>query len=128
MFGILLCFRTHKYRFSTDIEKAFLHVTLHKVDRNYTHFLWLSYPTNPNSDFNIYRFRAVLFRSVSSLFMLNAALHYYLCKFSTPIAIAADIETNLYVDNVISGCDSETDAVNYYNTSRSIMSQAKFNL
>ena len=58
--------------------------------------------------------------------MLNTALHYYLRKFSTPIA--ADIETNLYVDNVISGCDSETDAVNYYNTSRSIMSQAKFNL
>ena len=58
--------------------------------------------------------------------MLNVALHYHLHKFST--SIAADIETNLYVDNVISGCDSETNAVNYYNTSTSIMSQAKFNL
>ena len=46
--------------------------------------------------------------------------HYHLRKFSTPIA--ADIEINLYIDNVIiSGCDSETDAVDYYNTSRSIM-------
>ena len=58
--------------------------------------------------------------------MLNAALHYYLCKFSTPLA--ADIETNLYFDNVISGCESETDAVNYYYTSRSVIGQAKFNL
>ena len=66
------------------------------------------------------------FRSHSSPFMLNAALHYHLRKFSMPIA--ADIETNLYVDNVISGCESEADAVNYYNTSRSIMGQAKFNL
>ena len=120
MCGILLRCRTCKYRFSTDIEKAFLHVTLHEADRDYTHFLGLSDPTNPDSDFNIY-----LFGSVSSPFMLNAALHYHLHKFSTPIA--ADIETNLYVDNVISG-DSETDAVNYYNTSKSIMIQAKFNL
>ena len=58
--------------------------------------------------------------------MLNAALHYHLHKFSTPIA--ADNETNLHVDNVISGCDSETDSVNYYNTSRSIKSQTKLNL
>ena len=110
MCGILLHFRTHKYRFSTDIEKAFLHVTLHEADRDCTRFLWLSDPTNPDSDFNINRFRAVLFGSVSSPFMLNAALHYHLRKFSTPIA--ADNETYLYADNVISGCDFETDAVN----------------
>ena len=58
--------------------------------------------------------------------MLNATLYYHLCKFSK--SKAADIEPNLYVFNVISGCDFETYAVNYYNTSRSIMGQAKFNL
>ena len=126
MCGILLRFRSHRYGLSTDIEKAFLHVTLNEADRDYTRFLWLSDPTDPESDVIVYRFRAVLFGSVSSPFMLNAALHYHLRKSSTPIA--ADIETNLYVDNVISGSESEADAVNYYNTSRSIMGQAKFNL
>ena len=91
-----------------------------------THGFYVSDPTDPERDLIVYRFRAALFGSVSSPFMLNAALHYHLCKFSTPIA--ADIETNLCVDNVISGCESEADAVNYYNTSRSIMGQAKFNL
>ena len=73
-------------------------------------------------------FKVVLFRSVSSPFMLNATFHYHLCIFLAPKV--ADIETNLYLDNVISGCDFETDAVNNYycNPSRSIMGQAKFNL
>ena len=124
--GILLRFCTHKFGCSSDIENAFLPATLHEDDRDYTRFLWLSDTTNPDSDFNIYHFKVVLFGSVSSPFMLNVTLYYHLCKFST--RIAADIEINLYVDNVISACDSETDAVNYYNTYRSIMSQTKFNL
>ena len=32
MCGILLRFRTHRFGLSTDIEKAFLHVTLHEAD------------------------------------------------------------------------------------------------
>ena len=126
MCGILLRFRIHRYGFSTDIEKAFLHVTLDDSDRDYTRFLWLSDPTNPESSFHIYQFRAVLFGSVNSPFMLNAALHFHLRKYSTPVA--TDIEDNLYVDNVISGCNLETEAVDYYNQARSILSQAKFNL
>ena len=116
MCGILFCFCSHRYRFATDL----LHLTLNEADCDYTWLPWLSDPTDPESDLTVYRFRAVLFGSVSSPFMLNATLHYHLRKFSTPIA--ADIEINLYVDNVIiSGCDSEIDAVDYYNTPRSIM-------
>ena len=126
MCGILLPFRTHRYGLSTDIEKAFLHVTLDEADQDYTHFLWFSDPINPNSDFNTYRFKAVLFGSVGSPFMLNAALHFHLRKYFSPVV--ADIENNLYVDNVISGCDSEPDAVAFYNEARSILSKAKFNL
>ena len=126
MCGILLRFRTHRFGLSTDIEKAFLHVTLHEADRDYTRFLWLSDPTKPESNLIVYRFRVVLFGSVSSPFMLNAALHCHLQKY--PSSVAADIENNLYVDNIISGCNTEPNAVDYYNKSRSILSQAKFNL
>ena len=44
--SIILRFRNHQYGLSTDIEKAFLHITLPEKDRNFTHFLWLS--TDPN--------------------------------------------------------------------------------
>ena len=39
-----------------------------------------------------------------------------------------DIQTNLYVDNVISGRATEADAVQYYHDARAILSEAGFNL
>ena len=126
MCSILIRFRIHKYGFSTDIEKAFLHVNLDENDRDYTRFLWLSDNNNPESKFQIYRFKVVLFGSVSSPFMLHAALHYHLTKNTSPVS--DDMQNNLYVDNVISGCNSEKDALHYYKQSRAIMSQANFNL
>ena len=63
---------------------------------------------------------------MSSSFTLHAALHYHLQKHSSPVT--ADIASNLYVDNVITGCVTETEAVKYYTTARSILSKAKFNL
>ena len=76
--SIILRFRTHLYGISTDIEKVFLHIALHENNRNFTRFLWLSDPSNPNSEFTVYRFWTVLFGSVSSPFMLFATLNYHL--------------------------------------------------
>ena len=123
---MLLRFRLHKFGLSTDIEKAFLHITLDEADRDYTRFLWLSDPTDPESEFDIYRFKTVLFGSVSSPFMLHAALYYHLQKYSS--SVANDIANNLYVDNVLTGCTTELEAIDYYSKARSILSQAKFNL
>ena len=58
--------------------------------------------------------------------MLNATLHHHLDKHNTNIA--QDMKENLYVDNLISGCDTEVDAVAYYEEARSTISQGKFNL
>ena len=58
--------------------------------------------------------------------MLSATLHYHLNSYDTPTA--HDMKQNLYVDNIISGCNTEEQAVQYYKEARSIMDQAKFNL
>ena len=126
MGAILVRFRTHPIGISTDIEKAFLHVRLSEADRNMTRFLWLSDPTDPESDFKTYRFRSVLFGSASSPFMLNAALQTHLDNHKTPVT--QDMKENLYVDNVITGCNTDTEALRYYQESRSVMAEAKFNL
>lgn len=55
--GILLRFRCHKYDFLTDIEKAFLHVSLEEGDRDATRFFWLSDPDDPTNAFNVCRFK-----------------------------------------------------------------------
>jgi hypothetical protein len=126
MSAILLRFRTHTYGIATDIEKAFLHLNLHPDDRDYTRFLWLSDPTDPDSPFETYRFKAVPFGSTSSPFMLNAIVQQHLEHFDSPVSL--DMQRNMYVDNVISGTDTEMSAVNYYNEARHIMNDAKFNL
>ena len=123
---LLLRFRSRRFALVTDIEKAFLHVHLAEKDRSYTHFLWLSEHDNPESLFTIYRFRVVLFGSVSSPFMLHAALQYHLTAEKS--ATASDILANLYVDNIVSGCSSEARALQYYKEARSLMSKANFNL
>jgi len=57
---------------------------------------------------------------------LNATLHLILTNDGS--AVAKDIQQNLYVDNVVSGCDDEESAAKYYRQARDIMSKAKFNL
>ena len=72
MCSIIIRFRSFTYGLSTDIEKAFLHVGLDGKYRDFTRFFWLSDPKNPESEFQVFRFKTVLFGSTSSPFMLNA--------------------------------------------------------
>ena len=74
----------------------------------------------------MYRFKTVLFGAVSSAFMLYATLYHHLQCCNTPLS--HDILANLYVDNIVSGCETESAAIQYYNHARLIMSKAKFNL
>lgn len=126
MGSMLVRFRSHAIGISTDIEKAFFHVRLDENDRNMTRFLWLSDPDDPESQFVVYRFKSILFRSASSPFMLNAVLHTHLDGYDTKVT--QDMKDNLYVDNIITGCDTEDDTIRYYGESRSVMAKAKFNL
>ncbi|XP_068240206.1 uncharacterized protein [Palaemon carinicauda] len=75
---VLLQFRTNNYACISDIEKAFLMVQLREEHRNYTRFLWLQDPTDPNSELIIYRFRVVLFGATCSPFLLNATIKSHL--------------------------------------------------
>ena len=124
--AILLRFRLHVFGFSADIEKAFLHVQLDESDRDYTRFLWLSDPQDPNSAFQPYRFKVVLFGASCSPFMLNAAITYHLQQHPSPVSTS--LLSSLYVDNVVSGCNTEQEASQYFLESRSLMNLSKFNL
>jgi len=124
--SIILRFRLHPIGLCTDIEKAFLHIWLHKDNRDWTRFLWLRNPLDPESELQAYRFKVVLFGAVCSPFMVNATLHCYLSKYRSPAA--QDMLTNLCGDNIVSGCQSTEEALQYYHTAQSIMKDAQFNL
>ena len=118
--ALLVGFRSHCFGLSTNIEKAFLHVWLHPDDRNYTQFFWLSDLTDPSSPLFVCRFKVVPFGANSSPFMLNAVLHYHFTQYNTPVS--NDMLRNLYVDNIMSGCETEQD---YYSQARTIMDEAR---
>ncbi|XP_077866221.1 uncharacterized protein LOC144353806 [Saccoglossus kowalevskii] len=111
---ILIRFRVNKIAFTSDIEKAFLNVQLAEHDRKYTKFLWLSDPTDTESDFVVYQFASVLFGSASSPFILNSVVKTHLDSEETPVA--DDIKRNIYVDNVISGINSTQSTLKHGNS------------
>ena len=66
----------------------------------------------------------MLFGAVCLPFMLNAVLHNHLSKYRSNAA--HDTLLNLYVDNIVTGCQSADEAIQYYHSARFIMKEAHF--
>ena len=124
--GILLRFRCHKYGFTTDIERALVHVSLDEEDRDAIRFFWFSDPDDATSAFHVYRFNVVLFGASSSPFILNATLNKHLNQYND--LVAEDMKETIYVDYTISGVQHDEEAATYYNQARALMSPVGCNL
>ena len=105
--NILLIFRTNKYAFSADISKAFLRIGLQEVDRDFTRFLWVDNPQDPNSKLVTFRFDAV-----SSPFLLQATLDHHLRKSISPFKDY--LSKSFYVDNLLNTTNSEKELLTIY--------------
>ena len=102
---ILLRFRLNHFAITTDIEKALLHVGLCEEDRNVTHFLWLSHPSDVRSQLSLFGARC-------SPFILNAILLKQLRKSENKTAKL--LEQDLYVDNILSSISNKDNALPYF--------------
>ena len=69
----LLRFMVNRYRCVADIEKAFLRIVIAVEDRDVLRFFWPADPCNPNSKLIQYRWKALLFGSISSPFILASS-------------------------------------------------------
>jgi len=92
-------------------------------DRDVTRFLWLQDPTKTGLDNNlqIYRFCRVLFGIISSPFLLAAKINFHLQQSDLPVA--KKVKENIYVDNVITGDDTLSDAKDLYTEAKSLFQQ-----
>ena len=125
--SILVRFRIHSYAVTTDIEKAFLHIGLDAEDRDATRFLWPSNISNPESPLSTYRFKSVLFGATCSPFILSATILKHL-ENDKRVRAADVIERDVYVDNVLSSFENESDILTYFTESRRLMTSAGMNL
>ncbi|XP_069164557.1 uncharacterized protein [Procambarus clarkii] len=108
---MLLKFHIGIYAYTTDISKAFIRVGLQEEeDCNYTRFLWIKDPNDPNSELITYKFVSVLFGATSSPFLLQATINTHLKKSNNPNK--TEISNNLYVDNFQSTASSESKLLN----------------
>ena len=117
MTAILVRFRCYLYGITADIEKASLSISLDQKKRDATRFFWISDPTDPGSQFEVYRFKSIL---------LNATIQKHLDQFSDPVA--QRIKSDIYVDNLASGTYNEDEATTFLNQARTIMTPVEFNL
>ncbi|XP_070537458.1 uncharacterized protein [Ptychodera flava] len=125
--SILLRFRANPIALTSDIEKAFLQIRLEPYERKFKKFLWLSDPNYIDSEFVTYQFKSVLFGAVCIPFILNAVFKTQM-ETDPENQTAPDLKQDIYVDDVISGCSTESEAVQYYEEANKLMDSSGFNL
>ena len=74
-------------------------------------FLWVDDPFKEESELQVLQFTRVVFDVFSSLFLLNATVHYHLeSQAETHPELVEKILRSIYVDDVVSGAPSEVEA------------------
>ena len=128
MFGLLLRFRLSPIGIVSDVEKAFLNIGLQVHDRDVIRFLWLKDATNTSLTDNVqeYRFCRIPSGVVSSPFLLGATIAYHLRKIDNSLALK--IQRDVYVDNIITGAQTITEAKGLYCDTKQMFATASMNL
>ena len=79
---VLTKFRLYPIALTSDIEKAFLMISMNKADRNALRFLWYDDVQQEEPNLLTYRFCRVVFGVMCSPFLLNATLKHHIEKYS----------------------------------------------
>ena len=115
IFDVLLRFRENRIALVGDIEKAFLNIEIHPVDRDCLRFLWFKDFRSEDSEIIVFRFLRLWFGLNSSPFLLNAVLlhHIETYKAYDPKFTSKLIES-FYVDDLVSGGGNADEAFTLY--------------
>ncbi len=126
---ILLRIRSYPVALVSDIEKAFLMVSISEEDRDVLRFLWIDDATKADPAVQVFRFTRVVFGVSSSPFLLNATIDHHLKLFSsTKPELVSLLLQSIYVDDVVAGARDVDAALQLYRDSKGILRDGGFNL
>ena len=129
VFDILLRFRAYRCALVADVEKAFLMIAMDEKDRDALRFVWVDDVTKEKPELRTFRFTRVVFGISSSPFLLNATVRYHLERFlDTNENVVQRLLQSTYVDDIISGAESEEETFELYAQAKEIFRQGGFNL
>ncbi|XP_068208316.1 uncharacterized protein [Palaemon carinicauda] len=120
--GVLIRFRRRKVALTANITKAFLQIKVRREDQDVHRFLW-----NCDGTVRIMRFVRVPFGNKSSPFLLNATIKTHLKNYPHS-KVVNELYNNLYVDDWLSGADSDAEACVEFNEASKIMAEAGMSL
>ena len=124
----LIRFMLNKYRCVADIEKAFLRILIASEDRDVLRFFWPADPYNPKSKLVEYRWKAVLFGSISSPFILASVLKRLITTNCETDYTKQALLNGIYVDNLLHSDNEEDKLMQFFTESRTVLDQGHFNL
>lgn len=126
---LLIRFRSYRVALIADVEKAFLMIAVDEKDRDVLRFVWVDDVTKEDPELRVYRFNRVVFGVSSSPFLLNATVKYNLERFlDSNEVIVKRLLQSTYVDDIISGANSDEEAFELYTQAKAIFHQGGFNL
>ena len=124
----LINFRTRKYAFTSDLEKAFLQILIKEEHRDVLRFLFPVDPLNPLSQIKIYRFKVVIFGANCSPFLLAAVItkHFYL--YVSDQHTRDTLQRGMYVDNLFQTRNTADQLIQLFHPYRKLFLDAGWNL
>ena len=129
IFDLLVRFRAYRVGLVADVEKAFLMIEVDQRDRDVLRFIWVDDVTKAEPDLRIFRFTRVVFGVSASPFLLNATVKYHLQRFmESNRDVVERLLCSTYVDDVVSGAETDEQAFDLYAQSKNIFRQGGFNL
>ena len=103
---------------SGDVQRAFLQIFVRPQDRDAFRFLLLL-----EGEMKHCRFLRVPFGGTSSPFLLNAVVRYH-CSLFPESEVAKEMSDHMYVDNYLSGGDSEEEAAAKFQEATELLASA----
>ena len=126
----LVCgFRFSPIAILADIEKAFLQISIPPGDRDVLRILWVNDPKKIDQKMIVYRYTRLVFGLTASPAVLNSVLDFHISKLSeTDPVVFSKLNGHLYVDNLVTGCNSLDEAKHLNSVTKSSFQEANFNM
>lgn len=124
--SILLRFRLHPIAMTSDIKKMYLMIGVAEEDRDKLRFFWLNPETG---EVEIYRNCVLPFGLTCSPFLAVGTVQHHLRKYQAEYpALITELIESTYMDDLLSGVETEAEAIQMYRNSSKIMKEAGMEL